>query len=270
MLGGSDYDSQDGTRWLPKANIQVSPFSAEGPLPVDLEGLRNLELFGNFGIGYHSNDARPILSGASNEALPRALGGEVGVRTRFLGHVDLAVDVFYLNIEEELLFVGDEGTTEPVGETERVGVEAATTIWLHEGWYARADIAYTSARLVDEDVPLPQAPRFIAKAATGVRYEGLAAELALRHLGERYATDDPTLGFPQQRLSDYTVLDFSLRYRFGFLELGFAIENLTDTDWSSSEFFYESRPDPAGPTIDDNHLSPGNPRNVRAWVTGYF
>jgi len=265
-LADRDRDADSDTRWLPKLNIQATPFAPDGPLPVDVDGIRELALFGHFGIGYHSNDARAAFADPGRTTVPRATGGELGARTRLFDRVDLALDGWILQLEDELVFVGDEGTTESAGETRRIGVEFATTLWLCDWWYARGDVAYTSARLVEEDVPLPQAPRFVAKASTGVRYEGFAAELNLRHLGERYATEDA----PGPRLRDYTVLDFAARYRVAFIEIGFAIENITDTEWSSSEFFYESRPTPGGAAEEDLHFSPGNPRNVRAWVTGYF
>ena len=55
-------------------------------------------------------------------------------------------------------------------------------------------------------------------------------------LGERYATEDDL----EQRLTGYTVLDLGASYQWSFLELGIAVENLTNTDWSSSEFYYGS------------------------------
>jgi TonB dependent receptor-like, beta-barrel/TonB-dependent Receptor Plug Domain len=268
-LLGQARGSKDETRWLPKLNLTLNPFSDKGPLPVDVDGIRNLELFVNFGLGYHSNDGRAVLSpdpGTGGEALPRATGAETGIRTRLWDRVDVALAGWWLNLDDELVFVGDEGTTESVGESNRLGLELAASWQILDWWYLRGDVAYTSARLDEGNVPRAQAPRFVAKASTGVRHEGFAAEFNLRHLGERYATDDR----PGPKLSDYTVLDFAARYRMGFLELGFAVENLTDTNWSSSEFFYTSRPQQGGATSEDFHFSPGNPRNVRAWITGYF
>jgi len=231
-----------------------------------VEGFRDLEFFVNFGIGYHSNDSRAVFSGEADDALARATGVEVGLRTDFLDKIDLALDGWYLELEDELVFVGDEGTTESAGRTDRLGVEFAATAWPLDWWYLRGDVAYTSVRLDDGDVPVPQAPRFVAKAATGIRYEGFAAELNLRHLGERYATDERR----DRRLSDYTVLDIAARYRWGFLEVGIAIENLGDTNWSSSKFYYESQPTPTGAFSEDFHFSPGNPRNVRGWISAYY
>ena len=122
-----------------------------------------------------------------------------------------------------------------------------------------------SVRLEDQ-TPLPQAPRFVAKAGTGVRYKGFATELNLRHLGDRYASED----FSNPKISSYTVLDLGLRYRWRSLEIGLTVQNLTDTDWSSTEFYYESRPTRTGPASEGFHFSPGNPRNVSGWISGYF
>ena len=48
------------------------------------------------------------------------------------------------------------------------------------------------------------------------------------------------------------------------------VENLTNEDWSSSEFYYESRPIQSGPSDEDFHFSPGNPINARAWISASF
>ena len=254
------------TRWLPKASVVLSPFSALGPLPSDIPAIRELELFVNFGIGYHSNDARAVFGTPGANTVPRATGAEVGLRTEPADWIELAIDWWWLSLEEEFVFVGDEGTTEASGRSERQGIELVATIWPLEWLYVRGDVAYTSSRLVDVDRPVPQAPRVIARAATGVRWEGFAAELSLRHLGDRYASED----FFQPRLTSYTVLDLAGRYRWRFLEVGLAIENLTNNEWSSSEFFYESQPRLGGTMREDFHFSPGNSINARAWVTAYF
>ena len=275
LAGGVDTDDDDAL-WLPKANFVLTPFSVQGPLPSDVAWLRDLETFLNFGVGFHSNDARTAV--ADPAILARATGGEVGFRPRFFDRVDVALAGFWLTLEDELVFVGDEGTTESGGRTKRLGVELVARAEVTDWLYLRGDLAYTSARFSSGGDPVPQAPRFIAKGAIGVRQGGFAAELGLRHLGERYGTE-ASRGV---RLSDYTVLDLGMRYQFGSFEVGLALENITDTDWRSSEFFYPSctqdeaggaRACPAsggGPGIDDFHFSPGNGRNLRAWLRVAF
>ncbi len=275
-LPGGFGGSGDDTIWLPKANLVLSPFSQVGPYPSQAHWLRDLELFANFGIGFHSNDARAAV--IAPRILSRAPGAELGFRTRFFDRVEVAVDGFWLELQDELVFVGDEGTTESSGRTQRFGVEFVARADLTSWLYLHGDVAYTSARFTSGGDPVPQAPRFVAKGAVGVREGGFAAELSVRHLGERYASE----AFRSPRLSDYTVLDLGMRYRYGPIEVGLAVENIADNDWRSSEFFYEScAPTEVGRVaacprsgggagIGDRHFTPGNGRNVRAWVRYAF
>ncbi len=264
---GAAREGADDSLWLPKASLVLQPFSDGSPWRSEARILRDFELFGNFGIGYHSNDARAAFDDPGASVIPRATGAEVGIRTKLTDRIEVALDWWWLELEEELVFVGDEGTTEASGRSRRQGVEFVTTMWLTDWLYLQGDVAYTSARLVDGDEPVPQAPQFVARGATGIRWQGFAAELGVRHLGERYATE----GAPELKLSDYTVVDLAGRYRWRFLEIGVAIENLTNTDWSSSEFYYESRPVQGDPSSsEDFHFSPGNPIGARAWVTAHF
>jgi hypothetical protein len=260
MPGETGGDGHDEL-WQPKANLVLTPFGADGLAPSALAPLRDLELFLNYGTGFHSNDARTVEDASG--ILSRATGAEVGARTRLFDRIEVAVDGFWLELEDELVFVGDEGDTEPAGRSRRLGVELVTHSQITEWLYLRGDAGYTDARLTRGDVHVAQAPRFLAKSALGVRFEGFAAELGLRHFGQRYASED----FHHPRLTDYTVLDLGMRYRRGPFEVGFALENLTDEEWSSSEFYYESCSalDTVCPQAG-RHFTPGNRRNVRGWL----
>ncbi len=57
--------------------------------------------------------------------LVKARGGEVGFRTSPLPELQLSGSFWALNLDSELLFVGDGGTTEPSRESHRRGVELA-------------------------------------------------------------------------------------------------------------------------------------------------
>jgi hypothetical protein len=61
-------------------------------------------------------------------------------------------------------------------------------------------------------------------------------EFGTRHAGERHASEN----FNDPEFSDDTVLDLGAAYRRGPIEVGLAVENLTDTEWRSSEFFFAS------------------------------
>jgi len=255
----------DDRIWLPKASLVLTPFAADGVAPSSWQPLADLELFASYGTGFHSNDARS--SAVNDRILARAPGAEVGVHTHLTPDVSFSLTGFWLDIESELTFVGDGGTTEAGGRSRRLGVEAAARADLLSWLYLRGDVAFTDARTTATDERIAQAPRFIAKGAVGLEYEGFRAELAMRHLGHRRAED----GLQQPELSDYTVLDLGASYAWNAIEVGLALENLTDTKWRSSEFYFEScAPGEVCTGQPDFHFTPGNPINVRAFVRGSF
>ena len=199
------------------------------------------------------------------DILARATGAEVGLHSHAWRGLSISLAGFWLEIEDELVFVGDEGTTEASGRTRRLGVEFAAHAELTSWLYLRGDVAYTDASFTANRDPVPQAPGWIAKGAAGLHFGGFAAELSVRSLGERNASED----FDHPKLADYTLLDLGARYRHGPFEFGLAVENLGDVRWRSSEFYYAScAPGETCPPggIGDFHYAPGNPRNVRGWI----
>jgi len=270
-LGDGDEGVEDESIVLPKANLVASPFAARGPLASvgeRWEALRALDLFANFGVGFHSNDARDVLANPGERTLPKALGWEVGLQTRLFGRLDLAASYWWLELQSEFVFVGDEGVTERRPRSEREGLEVSARLRVFDWLTWTADVAYTQAHFADSGLPVEQAPRFVAKSSLVARHpSGLAGHVRVKALGERYG--DPASDF-DIRLSDYAIVDVGASYRWGPVSLGVLVENLLDSEWSSSEFFYESRPFPAGPVIADRHFSPGNKRNVRGTLTVAF
>ena len=93
-----------------KANLVLGPWA-------------QTEFYGNFGTGYHSNDARAVLSDSTQQALPTARGYEFGFRSRALPRTEFFATYWFLDLQSELVFVGDEGTTEAKGPTHREGLE---------------------------------------------------------------------------------------------------------------------------------------------------
>lgn len=251
--------------YLPKANLILAPFGEDGLHPVAFQPLRDSELFLNWGEGYHSNDARDVVANPQATVLPIAMGWEVGWRAPIGRWLDVSLAYWWLNLESELVFVGDAGETEARGRSRRRGVEVAARAtplaWLH----GEVAVSYSTAEFTNGDA-VPQAPRLIGKANLTARHpSGVSAELGLTALGRRYAIEDRSV-----KLHGYAILDFALRYRRGPIEALVGVDNVTGAEWASSEFYYESRlPDePAG--VEDFHFTPGYPRNVRVGVTWYL
>ncbi|MEY2700768.1 MAG: hypothetical protein RIQ52_1523, partial [Pseudomonadota bacterium] len=112
------------------------------------------EWFINSGYSYHSNDARGTVlhyNPDGSEAQPVSpvawsRGAETGLRTQFLPGLNSTFAVWFLQMSDELVFVGDAGTTESTGATSRVGIEL-TNFYRPLPWLSLdADIALTQSR----------------------------------------------------------------------------------------------------------------------------
>jgi outer membrane receptor protein involved in Fe transport len=91
-----------------------------------------LEGYANWGRGFHSNDVRGATisidpgSGDAVDRVPALVpsdGGEVGLRYEQSDTFNASLVAFWLDLDSELVFVGDAGTTEPNGATRRIGIE---------------------------------------------------------------------------------------------------------------------------------------------------
>ncbi|NWF73292.1 MAG: TonB-dependent receptor plug domain-containing protein [Nitrospirae bacterium] len=252
--------SKGSSQVSPKANLILGPWF-------------NTELFVNYGTGFHSNDARSTVVGASTP-LARAQGTEVGVRSRPWGpeRLELLATFWWLNINSELVFVGDAGTTEARGPTRRYGVEVGARGQVYGPFYVNGSFTWTHAEFKD-GLAIPLAPDLTAFAALIMRWpEGLSSQLQMTYLGVRNLTEDRTVKAPS-----WTVFDLTERYQLpiklshGRLEAFMFVQNLFDSQWEGATYAFASRlpGEPAG-GVQDIHFVPGNPRFFMGGVAWYF
>ena len=231
------------------------------------------EFYLNYGLGYHSNDARGAtitVDPSTGDPLPRvtplvrASGGEVGVRTVRLHGLQSTVAVWYLGFDSELLFVGDAGVTEAGRPSRRRGVEWTNYARLAPWATAELDVSFSHARFTDaSDVGdhIPGAlDRVISGAMTIEPSRRLFGSVRLRHFGPRPLIEDGTV-----RSRSTTIWNGETGYRLSphtrvVLE-GF---NLLDSKVADIDYFYRSRlPDEPLGGIDDIHTHPSLPRSAR-------
>ncbi len=273
----------------PKLNLVFSP-------------QKTVDVFLNAGSGFHSNDARDVViarkmqdltkwyreKGYSEaeiaaelqrrhldpaqrdiEFLPRAVGAELGVRTRLFQRLNLGLAAWWLDLEEELVYVGDEGTTEISGPTRRVGLDMEVRLMLTPYLWFDSDLNLARARYRDlpkgeNEVPL--APRFTSTGGlTLLHPNGWEGSLRYRFITDRPANETNTVV-----ARGYTVVDATLGRRFGPLKLLLMAENLLNVEWNEAQFDTESRlPGEAHP-VSEIHFTPGNPRNFRLAISYEF
>ncbi len=244
---------------LPKMNLILGPWAST-------------EFFANYGEGYHSNDARSVVAPGSSP-LARAKSYEVGVRSKPWGPqgVEFIATLWRLDLKSELLFVGDEGTTEIRGATRREGLEVAARGQVWGPIYLNGSVTWTKAEFRNGDA-IPLAPEVTAYGAVLLRWpEGLTSQLQATYLGVRPLTEDRSIKSPS-----WIDFDLSERYQLpvklshGRLEAFLFIQNLFNTKWEQAIFAFESQLRNEAAPVNGIHFVPGNPRTFMGGVAWYF
>jgi outer membrane receptor protein involved in Fe transport len=240
----------------PKLNFIFTPFQ-------DTDAVKGSNLFLNFGGGFHSNDARVFVQD-EDEKIPRFWGGEIGAKTRLFDRLDATLSYWRSYLESELVFVGDEGTFEPAGPSNRHGVESELRYDILPWLTYDLDLSYTWAEFTSGD-KVPLAPRFLAFTGITARHDsGIQGRLQMRHVGRRYGNEDGSFKTPTS-----TIFDLFLKYVWQRYEFFVEFQNLANTKWRSAEHVFESRlpTEPSGVGTLDSHFTPGDPFTVKAGVT---
>ena len=238
----------------------------------------NNELYASIGEGFHSNDARGTtlrLDPIEGTPVPKAdplvstLGSEIGWRVFFNNQINATLALWQLDIDSELLFIGDTGSTEDTGVgSERHGVELTTYYQLNDAIgldfeYSWTDAAFETA--VDGNDSIPGALEHVISAGINLQpNDQFFAHLRLRHF------DD----FPLDggvRADGSTLLNLRVGYEFNDnLSLSMDMLNLTDSDDHDIEYFYESQLAGEPTPVEDRHFHIFEPRSLRLYVAYRF
>ena len=237
---------------------------------------RDTEFFLAAGRGFHSNDARgatisvdPVDGMTRAERvtpLAKARGSELGLRTAFLPRTQLSAALWQLDLDSELLFVGDGGTTEATRPSRRRGVEFGLYSRPADWLIVDADYARSRARFRDNDAAGRRIPGAVEAAASlGVTVDlpsGWFGGARLRYLGPAALVEDDSV-----RSRSSTLVNVDLGRRLGeHWKLRLGIYNCFDRKASDITYFYESQlPGEAAP-VADLHFHPVEPRTLRATI----
>ena len=221
---------------------QLSPKASLIVTPVDRPGAQ-VDIYVNYGHGFHSNDVRGVFAQPAVTPLARAKGEEIGARARLFDAWDLAAALWQLDLASETVWNGDDGTTGVSDPTNRKGIELESryevTPWL------AADLALTFTKSqfttdLENGGGLALAPRRTWAGGLSGRHAlgpGVArAGLRFYGIGDRPATDDGVLVAP-----GFTQFDLHLGYRHRWFDVSLDIENLLDGNFRSAQFSTVSR-----------------------------
>jgi outer membrane receptor protein involved in Fe transport len=266
----------------PKLNLVLSPSS-------------NIDFYLNAGTGFHSNDARDVIlaqkireihrarekqgftsaeieqellarnfdpAQSDIKTLPRAAGIELGTRFSLGENVLISLAGWYMHMEEELVFVGDEGSTEISGETRRMGLDAELRLQLARWIWAYLDLNMADGRYVnepDDENYIPLAPRLTSQGGINFMHPaGFEGAFNYRYLTNRPANEDNSVVALGHLLNNLI-----LAYNFSGFRVFAQVENLFDITWNEAQFDTESRLYYETLPVSELHFTPGNPFNIQ-------
>lgn len=229
----------------------------------------NISYFLKLGKGFHSNDTRVVVAQQGKEILPDAYGADLGLVWKPSPKMMINTALWYLYLQQEFVYVGDEAVVEPSGKTARKGFDIGLRYQINNWLFWNTDFTYTHARAIDEprgNDYLPLAP--VSTFVNGISVKNLknfSGSLRTRYLGDRPANEDNSV-----LAKGYVVTDFSLTHQFKKIVVGVSIDNVFNTKWKETQFLTESRLQNETQSVEEIHYTAGTPFNARLLVKYNF
>jgi len=195
----------------------------------------NLELYYNWGRGFHSNDARGVVNQANPvPGISSGTGYELGSRMN-LGDFKFTAAYWWLDQDSELIFVGDSNSVEPKGGSERDGYEL-TLFWQPSDWLG-VDASFTSsvARYISnpEGNYVEGAVEEAAQLGVAITQDNWDASLRVRYLGP-YALDAAN----SNRAESLSTANLRAAYHWESFTMFVEAINLFDRDGKEIQYYY--------------------------------
>ena len=229
-----------GHQFSPKASVIATPFNREGV---------QLDVYGNYGHGFHSNDVRGAFpQPGATAALPvtpltRAIGDEIGARLRLLRRLDVSAAAWRLALDSEIVWSGDQGTTSPSDATTRHGIEVEGRYEITDWLATDLDLTFTRSQFSkdrENGGGLALAPKRTWSGGLSARHPiavgDLRAGLRFYGIADRPATDDGALIAP-----GFTQFDLHAGFRHRRFDIALDIENLLNATFRAAQFSTTSR-----------------------------
>ena len=240
-----DLPSRTKAILSPKFNVEYTANSA-------------IQIYLKTGKGFHSNDARVVIANQGQEILPAAYGIDLGLNWKPVDHLFINAAAWYLYLQQEFVYDGDEGTLEPSGKTRREGIDFSARYQFRSWLYAFLDLNYSNAR----NIQAPKGENYIPLAvpfssAGGLNYKfsnGINGAISYRYMTNRPANEDNTM-----IAKGYFVTDLTAYYTKKRFEIGIEIQNLFNTKWREEQFEAVSRLKNEPAPVDDINFTAGTP-----------
>ncbi len=253
-----------GSLLSPKANLVFGPW---GGTEAYLSG----------GFDFHSNDGRgtvetedvttmnggPVTTPVSPVTpLVQSRGAEVGIRCESIPNLRSTVSFWLLDLNSELVFDGDTGTTDPAGPSRRMGIEWAND-WRPVDWVTLdADLSTSEAHFVDDPTGanyVPEAVGDVISAGLSVRIpKGFQWGMRVRYFGPRYLVEDGS-----EQSQPTLLVNATAEYTQGDASLEFAVFNLFNAQDDDITYYYATQLKGESEPVNDYMFHPVEPFSLR-------
>lgn len=248
--------SESASRVSPKFNIVFTPNT-------------HMQFFAKSGMGFHSNDTRVITNNLTRDILPKSVGYDLGVNLKPTKNIFLNVAYWYLHLDQEFVYVGDEAVVEPSGATERNGVDVSLRYQINSWIFADVDANYSHGRYTGEPEGenfIPLAPKLTSTGGLSFKHRtGISGSLRYRFIGDRPANEDNSVVS-----KGYFITDANVSYTRNNWQIGFSVENLFNQDWKETQFATKSRLQWETESVEEIHFIPGTPFFAKARIGVWF
>ncbi len=228
-----------------------------------------LQLYYKVGRGFHSNDTRVVVPNNGNQILPSAYGTDIGFIAKPTKNIYFNVSTWYLYLQNEFVYVGDEAVVEASGKTRRFGIDFLTHYQLNKQLVFDASVNIANPKSIENrkgENYIPLAPTLTSTG--GVTYKnrnGINSSLRYRYIKNRPANETNTV-----IAKGYTVIDANINYIKKKYEIGLSVENLLNTTWNEAQFNTTSKLSNEITPVEELHITPGVPFFAKIKLSIFF
>ncbi|PZU90097.1 MAG: TonB-dependent receptor [Chryseobacterium sp.] len=250
-------------------NLKANSSIASPKLRFDYRMNDKVQLYTYVGRGFHSNDTRVVVLEGGKATLPPAWGSDIGGVFKIGKKLILQTALWYLWLDQEFVYVGDEAVVEAGGKTQRIGIDVSARYELVKNLYADVNLNLAKPKALDTPKAenyIPLAPKVVSTG--GITYRkatGFNGSVRYRYMGDRPANEDNSVV-----AEGYTVFDAVLNYTAKKWEVGISIQNLFDVKWKETQFDTESRLYNEAEPVSEIHFTPGTPFFGKLSFTYFF
>ncbi len=244
-LSNSQNPSQQKSIFSPKLNIQYT---------IN----KQLQVFIKTGKGFHSNDTRVVVANEGREILPAAYGSDLGIVFKPASKTIITIAAWQLLLDQEFVYVGDDGIIEPSGKSIRQGIDITTKHQFTKHIFANANINFTKPRTIGEAKGMDYIPLAPTLTSTGGIFykaqKGFNGAINYRYIQNRPANEDNSI-----IAKGYFLLDASINFTQPSFEIGLSVENIFNIKWNEAQFATTSKLQNEPAAITELNFTPGNP-----------